>query len=445
MIGIKGGTHVKNINKKRVVISTLSSVVLATGLVGCGTPAASSAPVSSKSPVTITFWNEMTGPYEVALSGEISAFEKLHPNITVQDVVVPNDAALEPKLLASIVAQDPPTISQMNPPWATGFIQTGSLVNLSPMIAGQNGFSLSSFYPNMLKPGRWPNGDQYLLPFNLGAAIMYYNKDEFQKAGISTPPTTWNEFTQDASKLSTSGRQAFAITLVHSYPWLAFFDQAGGNFVGANGQPNKAAFAPNGPAVQALTLWSNMIKNGSAVLTHGYASQTDFANGTSSILIGTTGFYPYLQQAVAGKFPIAEAPLPADKDASTSLYGGYLGLFSNATSAQQQAAFTFIKYLTSKEGQVYWMENSQGYLPVRSDVAHSAAQFLSTHTAQQVSLNVLGSAIAEPKVAWWDEFSHQVLLNAIVGVLINKETPVEAMQSAYQQAVALAQKDGTYQ
>lgn len=431
--------------KARFTASAAGAVVLAAGLAGCGQSTATPPATKSSAPVTITFWNEMTGPYETALAGEIQQFHKAHPNITVKDVVVPNDAALEPKLLSAVVGQNPPTISQMNPPWATGFIETGSLVNLSPLISGSQGFSLSSFYPNMLKPGKWPDGNQYLMPFNLGAAIMYYNKAAFQAAGIAHPPTTWAEFTKDSLKLSGPGKQAFAITLVHTYPWLAFFDQAGGDFVTKSGQPNPAAFAANGPAVKALTLWSNMVKNGSAVLTQGYASQTDFANGTSSILIGTTGFYPYLDQAVANKFPIGEASLPADKVSATSLFGGYLGMFSKATPAQQSAAFAFIKYLTSKQGQLYWMEKSQGYLPVRSDVAQAAQSFLSSHPAQQVSLSVLPNAVAEPKVAWWDEFSHQILLNDITAVLINKETPQAAMHSAYQQAVTLAQKDGTYQ
>ncbi len=430
---------------KKMFLAASGAALMATTLAGCGSSAAPTPVAPSNKPVTITFWNEMTGPYEIALSSEISQFHKLHPNITVQDTVVPNDAALEPKLLTAIVAQDPPTLSQVNPPWATGFIQTGSLVNLSPLINGPQGFSLSAYYPNMLKAGTWPNGNQYLMPFNLGAAIMYYNKTQFQQAGITSTPTTWQQFALDTAKLSTNGRQAFAITLVHTYPWLAFFYQAGGNFVNSKGMPNAAAFAPNGPGVKALTLWGNMIKNGSAVLTHGYASQTDFADGTSSILIGTTGFYPYLQQAVAGKFPIGMAPLPGDVKQATSLFGGYLGIFSKSTPAQQAAAFAFVKYLTSKAGTLYWMEHSEGYLPVRSDVEQEAASFLATHPAQAVSLSVLPYAKMSPKVAWWDEFSHEVLMNAIVSVLINKATPVQAMQQAYQQAKVLAQKDGTYQ
>ncbi|MCL5972514.1 MAG: extracellular solute-binding protein, partial [Firmicutes bacterium] len=157
-------------------------------LAGCGqaTPKAS-APTSLKGPVTITFWNEMTGPYQPVVTAEINAFHKLHPNVTVQDVVVSNDAALRPKLFSAIVAGDPPTVSEMNPPWATGFISSHALVPLSTFIRGPQGLSsaqLNDFYPSMLNGGKWPDGTQYLMPFNLSANIMFYNKTAFQAAGI---------------------------------------------------------------------------------------------------------------------------------------------------------------------------------------------------------------------------------------------------------------------
>ena len=107
--------------KSSIIFSLLSTVVMSSALAGCG-PGVSHKTAHSTSPVTITFWNEMTGPYKVALAGEIHQFEKSHPQITVNDIVVPNDAALEPKLLTAIVAGNPPTLSQMYPPWATGFI-----------------------------------------------------------------------------------------------------------------------------------------------------------------------------------------------------------------------------------------------------------------------------------------------------------------------------------
>lgn len=417
------------------LMSVAFSTMMTVSLFSAAASAASHQ-AGSTSRVTITFWNEMTGPYEVALNRIMAQFGKTHPNIHIVDVVVPNDATLEPKLLAALVANDPPTISQLNPSWAAGFTKTGSLVNLSPFIRSKAGFSTQPYFKTLLQAGQF-NGGQYAMPFNVSANVMFYNATQFKRAGIKAPPKTWGQFTADAKKLSTNGRHAFAITLVHTYPFRAFVAEAGGRFITPSGTPEAAAFAPKGAATQALTLWSNMVKNGSAILTQGYGSQTDFANGSSSILEGTSAFYPYLAQAVAGKFPIGIAPMPANVNDDTAAFGGYLGVFSHSTPNQKLAAEQFVKFLTSRVGQTIWMQDSHGYLPVRSDVATvpSAKKYLAANPAQRVALSVLGRAVMSPKVTWWNQFSSQDLINDITAVLDNKMTPAQAMKTAYQQAV----------
>lgn len=421
-----------------LLIAALGAVLAACG----GTVATPKQSSTSGKKVTITFWNEMTGPYEVALNGVISAFEIQNPRITVDSVVVPNDAALEPKLLSAVVGNDLPTISQLNPSWGPKFITTKSLVNLTPDIRRTSNFGLSAFYSKLLDAGRWPGNKQYMLPFNVSDSEVFYNESAFQAAGISSPPATWAQFTSDAAKLSNSSDHAFAITLVHSYSWRAFFNEAGGTFGTASGQPNRSAFAANGPCVAALSLWQKMVKDGSAILTQGYASQTDFADGTSSILIGTSAFYPYLVPAVAGKFKIGVAPMPAGKVSSTSIFGGYLGMYSQATPSQQAAGFKFIQFLTSEKGQLYWMEHSDGYLPVRTDAAAAGKSFLASHPAQATALRQLADATPEPTYGWYDQFDSQDLIPGIENVLIGKMSPAAETAALYSDAQSLASSGG---
>jgi len=431
------------VRQKRTIIGTAGVALLSVILAACGSSAPKAASSSSSTsttksakPVTITFWNEMTGPYKKALAGDIDAFEATHPNVKVEDIVVPNDAALEPKLLAGVVGHTLPTLSQLNPQWGDQFIKTHSLVDLTPYIEKSSNFGLSDFFSKMISAGRWPGNKQYMLPFNLSDSMMFYNEAAFAKAGITAPPKTWAEYYADAKKLSGGNDHAFAITLVHSYPWRAFFYEAGGHFATSSGKPDKTSLSSSGAAEAALALWGKMVKNGYAVLTQGYASQTDFSNQTSSILIGTSAFYPYLAKAVGGKFKIGIAPMPSDKTTSTSLFGGYLGMFSQASSAQKQAAFEFIQYLTSEKGQSYWMEHSEGYLPVRKDAATAAQAFLASHPAQATGLEQLADATPEPNFPWWDQFDNRSLIPAIQAVLIGKETPAAAAASLYSGALA---------
>ncbi len=426
--------HLRKLAGKLALVAAMGAMLAACG----GSGAAPKPKTTAGQKVTITFWNEMTGPYQVALNGVIAAFETQNPQITVDSVVVPNDAALQPKLLTAVVGHDLPTISQLNPYWGPEFISTKSLVNLTPDISKASNFGLGEFYGRLLAAGRWPGNKQYLLPFNVSDCEMFYNQSAFQAAGITSPPATWSAFAADAAKLSTGSHHAFAITLVHSYPWRAFFNEAGGQFATASGQPNRSAFAPGGAGVAAMSFWQQLVNKGQAVLTQGYASQTDFANGTSSILVGTSAFYPYLVPAVAGKFKIGIAPMPSGKITSTSVFGGYLGMFSQASPAQQAAGFKFIQYLTSKQGQLYWMEHSNGYLPVRADAAAAGKSFLATHPAQETALKSLADATPEPQYAWYDQFDIQDLIPGIQAVLIGKSSPTAEMSALYGDAKSLA-------
>ena len=414
----------------------------------CGSAPKSTAPQSttasgstsvappSSSKVTITFWNEMTGPYETALAGEIKAFEAKYPNITVKDVVIPNDAALEPKLLAGIVGHSLPTLSQLNPQWGSHFTATKTIVNLTPYIDKATNFGLSQFYPQMLRPGTWPGNKQYMVPFNLSDALVYYNKTAFAKAGINQAPTTWAEFAKDAKIMSEGKRHAFAVTLLHSYPWRAFFYAAGGQLADSSGQPSKSALSSSGAAGSALSLWADMAKNGSAIFTQGYASQTDFTNETSSILVGTSAFYPYVAESVGKKFQIGIAPIPRLAKQATALFGGYLAMFDQASTAQQDAGFTFIQYLTSEQGQVYWLEHSQGYLPVRRDAAAAAAGFLRAHPAQSAALAQVPTAEPAPNYSWYDNFDLHTLIPTIESVLLGRASGPAAASGLYSAAVS---------
>ncbi|MFF3503625.1 extracellular solute-binding protein [Streptomyces sp. NPDC003247] len=48
-------------------------------------------------------------------------------------------------------------------------------------------------------------GVQYGMPFASSTRLLFYNKTLFEKAGITTPPTTWDELAEDAEALEEEG------------------------------------------------------------------------------------------------------------------------------------------------------------------------------------------------------------------------------------------------
>jgi ABC-type glycerol-3-phosphate transport system substrate-binding protein len=51
------------------------------------------------------------------------------------------------------------------------------------------------------------NNEMFALPIYSDSLALYYNKDLFAKAGIATPPTTWDELKKDLKKLALADRK----------------------------------------------------------------------------------------------------------------------------------------------------------------------------------------------------------------------------------------------
>ena len=81
------------------------------------------------------------------------------------------------------------------------YVIKGSLKNL-------NDYGTAK-YKDFYTPGTWNavnfNGGMYGMPVDSGPMAFYYDKEVFDKAGISEPPSTWDEFYQDAKKIKQIG------------------------------------------------------------------------------------------------------------------------------------------------------------------------------------------------------------------------------------------------
>lgn len=188
-----------------LVVALLS---LAVGLIcaACGstsTATGSGGSGSSSKKVTLTFW-ENYGTQQTLLDTAknlISAYEKLHPNVTIKMINEPatNYFAL---LQASAISHSEPDLAVMwtglyLPPYAN------LLVNLRPYF--------SKYELKNLAGLQWgnqdfnPNGPVLAAPVDAAFYMAFYNRKDFAKARIRTPPTDWAQMFADCAKLKNVG------------------------------------------------------------------------------------------------------------------------------------------------------------------------------------------------------------------------------------------------
>lgn len=132
------------------------------------------------------------------------------PGVKIKKLVAPNNQADYLRQLYSS-GQAPDIMSSFAP---DGFAQAGQL---------------SPWSEEDLKNFQFPtagaiDGKVYALPTNTQAVpLVYYNKDQFAKAGITAPPTTYPEFLAVCAKLKAAGFTPIEIGGGGQDTWAASF------------------------------------------------------------------------------------------------------------------------------------------------------------------------------------------------------------------------------
>ena len=146
----------------------------------------------------------MSDTHEKWLEDATAKFNAEHENITVKLVNQGSYGDLSQKLLAAAKAKTSPTIAQAYAEWMTDYNKNNLVVDLAPMINGENGFPADQSYEDISEVFRDDNtfGDKILgLPFNKSSRVLFYNKKYFEDNGL-TPPTTWDELATAANNIN---------------------------------------------------------------------------------------------------------------------------------------------------------------------------------------------------------------------------------------------------
>jgi multiple sugar transport system substrate-binding protein len=122
----------------------------------------------------------------------IQAFQTAHPTITVE-LVTASWAEFAPRLNGMWLQGNPPDIwSHHGTNGFVDFYQKGWLADLTPFITGPNPLDLGDFFTETVQIYTM-DGRVYGLPILGGGSFLFYNKDMFDAAGVSYPPTDWDD------------------------------------------------------------------------------------------------------------------------------------------------------------------------------------------------------------------------------------------------------------
>jgi raffinose/stachyose/melibiose transport system substrate-binding protein len=157
---------------------------------------------SSSAPVKMTLWtNSTTGPGIDFFKAAAKAFQAQEPNVTITVQSVQNedyDGKLQTALQAG-KGSAPDIMYQRGGGKMLAMVQAGQLgaINVSSDVQSNISAGALSIYQ--------ADGKTYGIPLSVTPEGIWYSKDLFKKAGITTPPTTIEELSADAAKLKAAG------------------------------------------------------------------------------------------------------------------------------------------------------------------------------------------------------------------------------------------------
>src|SRR5690242_14341725 len=168
---------------------------------------------SSSGPVTLTFWTNATpGPGLTYFQNAIKTFETLHPKVTIKMQTIQNEN-LDGKLQTALNSNSAPDIFfQRGGGKMLAMVNAGEVQPLTLSAADKANVSAAALASESL------NGKVYAIPEDTQPEGIYYSKDLFSRAGITSTPTTIPELEADVAKLKAKNIAPIAVGAKDAWP-----------------------------------------------------------------------------------------------------------------------------------------------------------------------------------------------------------------------------------
>lgn len=375
-----------------------------------GTAAAAGALIAK--PAIAQGTTEVSFFYPVAVGGPITKlidafaadFEKENPSIKLKPIYAGTYQETIVKALTAHKSGNPPTTSVLLSTDMFTLIDEDAIVPIDYFVkTDEDKAWLKSFFPAFMLNSQ-TGGKTWGAPFQRSTVVLYWNKDLFKEAGLDPDkaPATWAEQLAFAQKLTkadgSGGASQWGIQVPSSgFPyWLfqGFTTQAGTVLMNEEGN---RTFYDKPEVAEALTYWVELSRKHKVhppgIVEWG-TTPKDFFEKKTAMMWTTTGNLTNVR--TNAKFPFGVAMLPEGKRRGSPTGGGNFYISKKAPRGQQEAAFKFIRWITTPERAAQWCVDT-GYVAVRPDAFETPAlkKYAADFPPASVARDQLQYAVAE--------------------------------------------------
>jgi raffinose/stachyose/melibiose transport system substrate-binding protein len=194
---------------RRSLLGLTTATAAGIALAGCGSDGDESG--SGKK---IRWWHIANAdPMMTTWAQMARQFEATHPGVKFEITPLENEA-FKTKLTTVVQAGDPPDIFHT---WGGGVLFQQADAGMVKDLSADVGAWRDTLIPNALD-AYTADGKTYASAVDTGMVGFWYNKELFERAGVTAPPATWAEYLEAVRKLKAAGTTPIALGGKEKWP-----------------------------------------------------------------------------------------------------------------------------------------------------------------------------------------------------------------------------------
>lgn len=315
------------------------------------------------------------GDYEVIKNDVIPIFEEAHPNIKINLEYQPWNQFFT-KLKTQIAANEAPDFWVSDGVYVMEFADRGALRDVTEWI--KRDFNTEEYFA--LNSAMDSEGKIWGVPREIQTIALFYNKQDFNQAGVEYPDDTWDWVSLlEASKKLTRDKNSDGKIDTYGFRsqnwvtagWYNFIYQNGGKVLD---KTRTKSMLNSKESIEAVEFMVDLIHKHKVAPTDDDTSGVAGGVFESNVVAMLINIYAVTKQYnEVQDLDYDVAVLPKGKVRAAGYNANPFVIYSKAKPEKAEAAWEFIKFFASNKGvQKLWAEKGFG-VPILKEVIYSDA------------------------------------------------------------------------
>ncbi|HSI01245.1 MAG TPA: extracellular solute-binding protein [Reyranella sp.] len=405
--------------------------------------AAVSMPAVAQQKVEVQFWHAMGGVLGERVEEIVKRFNASQDKHTVVATYKGNYDEVINATIAAYRAKKAPQIVQIYERGFMSMLLSGAIEPVQDLLIAKN---KKVDFGDFIKPVAsyyQYKGKLMSMPFNSSTPILFYNKDQFEKAGFAAPAATWAELEKQLYAIKQQGAADCGSSLAGDYFWSLLENYStvndqpwGTKSNGYDGLDTEFVYNKSRVVGQATRLQKWVNDGVMLIAGQGLSPEQLFTSGKCATFFASTAAHGSIERDPKIKWSATYLPHEADLTARNSSIGGAtLWVMKGHKAEEYDAVASFLEFVASPDLQLWWHKVT-GYVPITNKAYQlaKAEGYYEKNPTREIAVLQLNRGTPTPNSQGFHFGNYTqttfALREEMESVFANKKTPQQGLDDA---------------